>query len=114
MNWRIPIAPYDGVQDGDLSLVTGNQHHAVLSPPIRWLFGNFLRNWCSMTQHREHRSDRPLQRRVDDACLYPEPGVWATVTEIGQTFTLPKVEDAVLMAAPSMGAAKPSRSGTTI
>ncbi len=106
-DWRIPIAPYDGVQDGVLSLVTGTSITQAQPTYSLGYFGNFLKNMVLNDPSIVnidlvgHSNGGLMTRAYLQSLAYG-----ATVTENGQTFTLPKVEDAILLAAPSMGAAE--------
>lgn len=106
-DWRIPIAPYDGVQDGVLSLVTGTSITQAQPQYSLGYFGNFLKEMVLADPSIVnidlvgHSNGGLMTRAYIQSLAYG-----ATVTENGQTFTLPKVEDAILLAAPSMGAAE--------
>jgi hypothetical protein len=106
-DWRIPIAPYDGVQDGVLSLVTGTSITQAQPQYSLGYFGNFLKKMVIDDPSIVnidligHSNGGLMTRAYIQSLAYG-----ATVTENGRTFTLPKVQDAVLMAAPSMGAAE--------
>lgn len=106
-DWRIPIAPYDGVQDGVLSLVTGTSITQAQPQYSLGYFGNFLKQMVLDDPSIVnidlvgHSNGGLMTRAYIQSLAYG-----ATVTENGQTFTLPKVEDAILLAAPSMGAAE--------
>ncbi len=106
-DWRIPIAPYDGVQDGVLSLVTGTSITQALPQYSLGYVGNFLKKMVLDDPSIVnidlvgHSNGGLMTRAYIQSLAYG-----ATVTENGQTFTLPKVEDAILLAAPSMGAAE--------
>jgi|GEM_PF-1573274 len=106
-DWRIPIAPYDGVQDGVLSLVTGTSITQAQPRYSLGYFGNFLKQMVLNDPSIVnidlvgHSNGGLMTRAYIQSLAYG-----ATVTQNGQTFTLPKVEDAVLLAAPSMGAAE--------
>lgn len=106
-DWRIPIAPYDGVQDGVLSLVTGTSITQAQPQYSLGYIGNFLKNLVItdpsvVTIDLVGHSNGGLMTRAYIQSL----AYGATVTENGQTFTLPTVEKTVLLSAPSLGAAE--------
>jgi triacylglycerol esterase/lipase EstA (alpha/beta hydrolase family) len=105
-DWRIPIAPNDGVADGTLSLVTAQSITQAQPQFSLGYFGNFLKNLIKTDPSvvtinlMGHSNGGLMTRSYIQSLAYG-----ATFTENGQTYTLPKVDKAVLLAAPSMGAA---------
>lgn len=105
-DWRLPIAPYDGVNDGVLSSVTvasitQAQPHFSLG-----YLGNFLKTLVesdpSVVQIdlMGHSNGGLMTRAYIQSLAYG-----ASFTDHGQTYTLPTVDKAFLLAAPSEGAA---------
>ncbi len=106
-DWRLPIAPYDGDQDGVLSLVTGASITQAQPQFSLGYIGNFLKSMVLadpsiVTIDLVGHSNGGLMTRAYIQSL----AYGATLTQDGQTFTLPEVEDAVLLSAPSQGAAE--------
>lgn len=106
-DWRLPIAPYDGMQDGVLSQVTGASITQDQPQYSLGYLGNFLKTMVLddpsivAIDLVGHSNGGLMTRAYIQSLAYG-----ATVTEQGRTFTLPKVEDVVLLAAPSLGAAE--------
>lgn len=104
-DWRIPIAPNDGVQDGVLSLVTADSITQAQPQFSLGYVGNFLKNLVetdpSIVQIdlMGHSNGGLMTRAYIQSLAYG-----ATFTDNGQTYKLPTVDKTFLLAAPSLGA----------
>lgn len=105
-DWRLPVAPYDGVQDGVLSLVTGASITQAQPQFSLGYLGNFLKSMVetdpSIVQidMMGHSNGGLMTRSYIQSLAYG-----ASFTDNGQTFKLPTVDKTFLLAAPSLGAA---------
>ncbi|MFM8290542.1 MAG: dockerin type I domain-containing protein [Planctomycetia bacterium] len=105
-DWRLSIAPSDGVPDGVLSAVTTE---SILQPQPAFslgYLGNFLKQMVVNDPSivaidlLGHSNGGLLSRSYVQSLAYG-----ATFTAGGRTYSLPKVEDLVLLATPSLGSA---------
>lgn len=105
-DWRLPIAPADGVRDGVLAGVTGE---SLLQPAPAFslgYLGNFLKRMVVNDPSivtidlLGHSNGGLLSRAYVQSLAYG-----ATFTAGGRTYSLPTVDDLILLAAPSMGSA---------
>jgi hypothetical protein len=105
-DWRLPIAPSDGVPDGVLSAVTAE---SILQPQPAFslgYLGNFLKQMVVNDPSivsidlLGHSNGGLLSRSYVQSRAYG-----ATFTAGGRTYALPKVEDLMLLATPSLGSA---------
>lgn len=105
-DWRLPIAPSDGVQDGVLAAVTAE---SILRPQPAFslgYLGNFLKQMVVNDPSivtidlLGHSNGGLLSRAYIQSLAYG-----ATFTAGGRTYSLPTVDDVVLLAAPSLGSA---------
>jgi hypothetical protein len=105
-DWRLSIAPSDGVPDGVLSAVTAE---SILQPQPAFslgYLGNFLKQMVVNDPSivaidlLGHSNGGLLSRSYVQSLAYG-----ATFTAGGRTYSLPKVEDLVLLATPSLGSA---------
>jgi triacylglycerol esterase/lipase EstA (alpha/beta hydrolase family) len=104
-DWRIPIAPNDGIQDGVLSLVTGSTITQAQPQFSLGYLGNFLKNLVetdpSVVQidMMGHSNGGLMTRSYIQSLAYG-----ATITDNGETYKLPTVDKTFLLAAPTLGA----------
>lgn len=105
-DWRLPIAPSDGVRDGVLKGVTAD---AILQPQPAFslgYLGNFLKQMVVNDPSivsidlLGHSNGGLLSRAYVQSLAHG-----AAFTAGGRTYSLPKVEDLVLIATPSLGSA---------
>ena len=105
-DWRLAIAPSDGVRDGVLSAVTAE---SILQPQPAFslgYLGNFLKQMVVNDPSivsidlLGHSNGGLLSRSYVQSLAYG-----ATFTDGGRTYSLPKVEDLMLLATPSLGSA---------
>ncbi|MFM8292900.1 MAG: hypothetical protein ACKOC4_14545 [Planctomycetia bacterium] len=105
-DWRLSIAPSDGVPDGVLSAVTAE---SILQPQPAFslgYLGNFLKQMVVNDPSIVaidlvgHSNGGLLSRSYVQS-----PAYGATFTAGGRTYSLPKVADLVLLATPSLGSA---------
>ena len=105
-DWRIPIAPNDGVQDGVLSLVTGASITQAQPQFSLGYLGNFMKQMVEsdpsivQVDMMGHSNGGLMTRSYIQSLAYG-----AAFTDGGETYHLPTVDKAFLLAAPSEGAA---------
>ncbi|MFM8496604.1 MAG: dockerin type I domain-containing protein [Planctomycetia bacterium] len=105
-DWRLSIAPSDGVRDGVLAAVTAE---SILQPQPAFslgYLGNFLKQMVVEDPSivsidlLGHSNGGLLSRAYVQSLAYGAP-----FTAGGRTYSLPKVEDLMLLATPSLGSA---------
>lgn len=105
-DWRLPIAPADGIRDGVLAAVTAE---SILQPEPAFslgYLGNFLKQMVVndpsivTVDLLGHSNGGLISRAYVQSAAYG-----AAFTAGGRTYSLPTVDDLMILASPSLGAA---------